>query len=63
MVPWLQDLNVLWFAERAQSETHWLDKSECIPCVHHIIQIGHTGPSKFSAKEMEIFDLGRSAKY
>lgn len=63
MVSRLQNTHILWHTEGAQTETHRLDQSQRIPCVHYIVQTGHPRPSKFSTKKMEVFDFGRSAKY
>lgn len=58
MVSRFQDPYLLWLTKRAKGKAYRLDKSECISCVHHIIQTGHTGSSKFSTKKVEIFDFG-----
>lgn len=59
----LQNSHVLWHTKRAQAETYRLDQSERIPRVHHIVQTGHPRSPKFSTEKVEIFDIGRSAKY
>lgn len=63
MVSRLQNTHVLWFAKRAQAETHRLDEGQRIPRVHHIVQTRHPGSSEFSTEKVEILDIGRSAKY
>lgn len=63
MVSGLQDSHVLRHAERAQAEAHRLDEGQCIPCVYYIVQAGRSGSPEFPAKEVEVLDIGRSAKY
>lgn len=63
MVSRIQNTHVLRITKGAQTETHRLDKSECISCVYHIIQIGHTGSSEFPAKKVEVLDFGWSTEY
>lgn len=63
MVSRIQNTHVLWIAEGAQTEAYRLDESECISCVYHVIQIGHTGSSEFPTEKMEVLDFGRSTEY